>query len=359
MFDDDVRARKLPPTLPSGLTAQQWAAHRSATLELFMREEYGITPPAPGEVRAERGPNEPNAWAGKAEHYPVKLSFDTPRGEFSFTADIIIPRADHPLPMFLYISFLPYPNGRYGPIEEIVDGGYAMATFCYNDVTLDKDDGFASGLAAMYPREDPATDWGKIGMWAFAASRVMDYVQTLPQIDKSRIFSVGHSRLGKTSIWCAAQDERFAAGVSNDSGCSGAAITRDKQGERVEQITNNFPYWFCGNYQKYRGREHDMPFDQHQLMALLAPRHLYVASALEDIWSDPTSEFMAAKLASDAWTLHGRTGLVNPTGDYISAGEHLHDGDVGYHMRTGLHFLSRYDWQQYMQYFDRHFPGDK
>ena len=357
MFKEDVLARKLPPTIPAGMTAEKWPAYRKEMMELFMREEYGFTPPAPPEVRAEKGPNESNAWAGKAIAYPVRLSFDTPKGEFSFTANIVLPKADHPLPLFLYISFLPYPNGRYGPIEEIVDGGYAMATFCYNDVTLDKDDNFESGLAAMYPRDDPATDWGKIGMWAFAASRLMDYVQTLPEIDKSRIFSVGHSRLGKTSIWCAAQDERFAAGCSNDSGCSGAAVTRDKTGEHVEQITRNFPYWFCGNYRKYVGREDEMPFDQHQLLALLAPRTLYVASAQDDAWSDPYSEFMSAKLASEAFELLGGKGLVNPTGEFIDANEHLHEGNVGYHLRTGAHFLSRYDWQQYMMYFDRHFPG--
>ena len=357
MFKEDVLARKLPPTIPAGMTAEKWPAYRKEMMELFMREEYGFTPPAPPEVRAEKGPNESNAWAGKAIAYPVRLSFDTPKGEFSFTANIVLPKADHPLPLFLYISFLPYPNGRYGPIEEIVDGGYAMATFCYNDVTLDKDDNFESGLAAMYPRDDPATDWGKIGMWAFAASRLMDYVQTLPEIDKSRIFSVGHSRLGKTSIWCAAQDERFAAGCSNDSGCSGAAVTRDKTGEHVEQITRNFPYWFCGNYRKYVGREDEMPFDQHQLLALLAPRTLYVASAQDDAWSDPYSEFMSAKLASEAFELLGGKGLVNPTGEFIDANEHLHEGNVGYHLRTGAHFLSRYDWQQSMMYFDRHFPG--
>lgn len=359
MLKNDIMTRKLPPTIPEGLTAEDWPEYRKKTLEMFMREEYGITPPAPPEVRAEKGPYEENAWAGKADQYPVKLSFDTPRGEFSFTANIILPKSDHPLPMFIYLSFLPYPNGRYGPIEEIVDGGYAIATFCYNDITKDTDDGFTSGLAAMYPRNDPATDWGKIGMWAFAASRVMDYVQTLPEIDKSRIFSVGHSRLGKTSIWCAAQDERFAGGVSNDSGCSGAAITRGKQGEHVDVITNVFPYWFCGNYRKYANREDEMPFDQHQLMALLAPRILYVASAVEDLWADPQSEFMAATLASESYEMLGLSGLVNPWKDYISVGQHLHDGHIGYHLRKGRHFLSRDDWQQYMAYFDEHFPYNK
>lgn len=356
MFKDDIISRKLPASIPFGLKKEDWAEHRQRTLELFMREEYGITPPAPPEVRAEKGPYEGNAWAGKADHYQVKLSFDTPKGEFSFPVDMIIPKADHPLPLFVYISFLPYPNGRYGPIEEIVDGGYAMATFCYNDVAFDGEDNFEGGLAAMYPREHPDTDWAKISMWAFAASRVMDYVQTLPEIDKSRIFSVGHSRLGKTSIWCAAQDERFAGGVSNGSGCSGVAVTRGKLGEHIDDIVARFPYWFCGNYKKYAGNEEALPFDQHQLTALLAPRNLYISSAIEDIWADPHSEFMSAHLATEAYALFGKTGLINPTGEYIKVGEQLHEGNVGYHVRSGVHFLSRYDWQRFMMYFDKHFP---
>lgn len=357
MFLDDIAQRRLSPAIPADLKPQDWGKYRKEMIALFEREEYGITPPAPKEVRAEKGPYEGHAWAGKAEHYPVKLSFDTPKGEFSFTADIILPHSDKPLPMFLYLSFLPYPNGRYGPIEEIVDHGYAMATFCYKDVTSDDGD-MTNGLAAMYPRDNPATDWGKIGMWAFAASRLMDYVQTLPEIDKSRIFSVGHSRLGKTSIWTAVQDERFAGCCSNDSGCSGAAITRAKDGERIAEIMRNFPYWFCGNYQKYIGKEYDLPFDQHQLLALVAPRALCVASAEQDGWSDPKSEYMAAYMASDAWKLLGLPGLVNAPADYPKAVCHYDEGTVGYHLRTGEHFMSRYDWLSYIKYFDKHFPGD-
>lgn len=356
MLKEDITRRCLPPTLPPDLKKEDWSGHRQRTLALFMREEYGITPPAPPEVRAEAGPSEGNAWAGKADHFTVNLSFDAPKGEFTFPVDMVIPKVEQPLPLFIYLSFMPYPNGRYGPVEEIVDGGYALASFCYKDVVCDEDDGFRGGLAALYPRENPLTDWGKIGMWAFAASRVMDYVQTLPAIDKRRIFCVGHSRLGKTSIWCAAQDERFAGGVSNDSGCSGAAVTRDKQGEHVKDIIANFSYWFCGNYRKYADNEQAMPFDQHQLVALLAPRHLYISSAQEDTWADPRSEFMSAHLASEAYRLLGGSGLINPTGEYIEAGEQLHEGRVGYHLRTGTHFLSRYDWQRFMMYFDKHMP---
>lgn len=233
-----------------------------------------------------------------------------------------------------------------------------MATFCYNDVTSDRDDGFTSGLAAMYPRNDPDTDWGKLGMWAFATSQLMDYVLTLPTVDHKRIFVVGHSRLGKTAIWCAAQDERFAAAVSNDSGCSGADITRDKRGERIEQITDNFPYLFFRNYMRYRVREHELPFGQHQLLSLMAPRHLYVASVQEDVWSDLQSEYMATKLAGESYALFGMNGLVPDISDNPMPGDQLHDGRMGYHLRTGLHFLSRCDWQRFMHYFCRHFPDD-
>ena len=166
----------------------------------------------------------------------------------------------------------------------------------YNDVTRDTEDNFESGIAKMYPRRNDGTDWGKIGMWAFAASRMMDYIQTLPEIDRQRVYVAGHSRLGKTAIWCGVQDERFAGVVSNDSGCSGAAVTRGKKGEHVVHITKNFPFWFCKNYQKYIENEENMPFDQHQLLALVAPRPLCVGSATEDEWADPQSEQMAARL---------------------------------------------------------------
>jgi hypothetical protein len=352
MLKDEVARRALPPTLPAGLKKEQWNAYRREKIQFFERNVYGITPQAPAEVRAQKGPYERNAWAGKAEHYTATLSFDTPRGEFSFPVDIILPHSDKPLPLLLYASFLPYPNGRYGCIEEIVDRGYAMATFCYNDVTRDEQDFFTSGLAAMYPRRGDGTDWGKIGMWAFAASRVMDYVQTLPEIDPNRIFCVGHSRLGKTALWCAIQDERFAGVESNESGCSGAAVTRGKKGEHIIDIVTRFPFWFCENYFQYANREETMPFDQHQLLALMAPRLLYVASAEGDEWSDAQSEFIGAALASEAYALLGVPGLINPGGEMPGVCEPLHGGRVAYHVRTGLHFMSRYDFGQIMTYLD-------
>lgn len=187
-------------------TPDDWRARRRELIGILSREEYGFTPAAPDSIRAEVLSSE-RGLAGKATLSRVKLSFDTPGGEFSFPIDLTVPEGRERVPAFVNICFRPDIPDRYLPIEEIIDRGYAVASFYYKDVT---DDGPAlDGLAAMYPI-DPDTGWGKLGMWAFAASRVMDYLETLPCIDQSRVAVTRHSRLGKTALWCAAQDERFS-----------------------------------------------------------------------------------------------------------------------------------------------------
>lgn len=354
MMHDEILKRDIP-SLGYPRAAQDVPAWRRDTIDLFSRLEYGYTPAFTGAVRAE-AKRCGDDWGGKAEHDIVTLSFDTPSGEFSFNAHTLIPAGAKKAPAFLYISFTPYPFAYETPLEEIIDNGYAVAGFCYNDVTKDTNDGFTSGIASMYPRRGNGTDWGKIGMWAFAASRLLDYVLTLPGIDPARVYVIGHSRLGKTALWCAAQDERFAGAVSNDSGCSGAAITRGKAGERVADITADFrfPYWFCPNYLAYRDNERAMPFDQHYLLALIAPRPLAVGSATRDEWADPESEFMSSILASEAWTAQGKTGLVADTSRLPEPGAELPDGMIGYHLRNGTHFLGREDWTAYIRFFNRH-----
>ena len=204
----------------------------------------------------------------------------------------------------------------------------------------------------MYPI-DEKTGWGTIGMWAFAASRVLDYLETRSDVDAQRACVTGHSRLGKTALWCAAQDERFTMAVSNDSGCSGAAISRGKVGESIERITRVFPYWFCGNYRAWADREYEAPFDQHMLLSLIAPRRLYVCSAIEDTWADPESEFLACVAASPAWTVQRVPGLITP--DAMPAvNQPLMEGGVCYHVRTGTHFHSRTDWNWHMDCRDRY-----
>jgi hypothetical protein len=358
MLNEELAARELPGILLADTGAGNWPQRRQELLELFAANEYGRTPEPPESVHAEVIKEELRAWAGKATHREVSLGFPTPKGDFSFPVDFVLPNTEGKLPFIVYISFHKYPAGEYTPYEEIVDNGYALATFCYNDVTRDADDGFTSGLAGMYKRSGDGAQWGKIGMWAWAASRVMDYAQTLGCIDHSRIACAGHSRLGKTALWCAVQDERFAAAVSNESGCGGAAISRGKQGESVRNITDRFPHWFCSNYSRYAGKEHEMPFDQHQLMAAIAPRLLYVSSAEEDLWSDPKSEFLACVEAGKAYRMLGMDGLVHED-RFPEPGECLHEGRIGYHLRPGTHFFSRDDWNLIMRFLDKHMgrPG--
>ena len=330
-----------------------WPERRAEIVQLLGSQVYGFSPPPPPEVYGNVENRDEGAFANKAIHSVVSLVFETPKGEFSFPLHLIVPKTEIPAPVFLNIAFHPNIPDLYLPVEEIIDHGFAIATFCYQDIVPDTDDGFVSGLAGMYGAKDRGPDeWGKISMWAWAAQRVMDYLQKLDEIDKKHIAVVGHSRLGKTALWCAAQDERFFMGISNNSGCSGAAITREKKGERIRDIVNRFGYWFCKNYSQYADREASMPFDQHFLIASIAPRFVYVSSALEEECADPESEFLSCVAASDAYKLLGLEGLT-PVSEFPKPGDSLHGGHIGYHLRTGSHYLSRYDWQQFMQYFRR------
>ena len=330
---------------PDLRTPDDWRARRRELIEILSREEYGFTPPAPASVRANVVSSE-RVCAGKGVQTRVELSFDTPMGEYTFPFNLVLPVSDAPAPAFVALCFRPEIPDKYLPMEEILDHGFAVASLFYKDVTADGPE--LDGIAAMYPI-DAATGWGKLGMWAFAASRVMDYLETLDAIDHRRVCVIGHSRLGKTALWCGAQDERFSMAVSNDSGCSGAAISRNKVGETIADITRRFPYWFCPNYWTYANREAETPFEQHMLIAAIAPRPVLVGSASEDEWADPASEFLACTAASPAWEKLGLPGFIAP--DTLPAiGDCRFEGSIGYHLREGKHFFSEEDWQRLMRF---------
>ena len=324
-----------------------FAAKRQELLTVLDNEIYGTAPSAPKDLTVKKTDisRKISDFSGKAAVSELEISFGTDKGIFSFKATEVVPVSEVPVPVFVFGNFRPDVPDRYYPAEEIIDSGCAVVVFDFNDVTLNKDDKFSSGLAAMYERS--RYSWGKIRMWAWAESRIMDYLMTCDYADKKRIASVGHSRLGKTALVCAAYDDRFSLACGNNSGCSGDALTRCKKGERVRQITDNFPYWFCDNYRKYRDREDEMPFDQHFLLAAIAPRRISLGAAFEDEWADPDSQYLSACAASEIYEKMGLKGFVHP--DRLPMpGDRFASGEITYHLRSGKHFFSRTDWLVYI-----------
>ena len=350
-MQDAVREMNLPPLMGNSkesLPSQDaWRTRRKEILALLSREEFGLTPKAPDTVRGETVSRTPFL-GGKAVFETVRLTFDAQKGEAQFEFEMALPAGPGPYPVFLRLGFGKLPD--FGtPLEEIIDHGFGFVNLPVANVSSDS--GEWDGLSALYDR-DAKTGFGKIGIWAFGASRVLDYLLTRGETDGSRAALIGHSRLGKTALWCGGQDERFSMVIAAQSGCAGAALARGNRGESVKAITERFPYWFCGNYAIWAERENEMPFDQHFLLSLCAPRHLYVSSASLDQWACPENEYLSCLAAAPAWQVYRVPALV-PDKWAGEADAVLADGALAYHVRPGTHFLGRTDWLRYVAYRER------
>jgi len=353
MLYKEITARKLPDYLMFSNGSQvtnieEWKLRREEIKELLRHHLFGFTPHVETKVKGVTKQIDNDELGGKAIRSLVDIQINTPDGYFSFPCDLIIPKNVEKPPVFLYISFSSTLIHEHLPLEEIIDNGFAVANFYYQDIVPDKKDDFSNGLARLFIR-NKYDSWGKISMWAFAASRVMDYLETLDSIDKKRVAVMGHSRLGKTALWCGANDDRFSLVVSNNSGAGGAALFRGKVGEKIQDLVGTFPYWFNGNFKEYINREEKLPFDQHFLLSMIAPRYLYVSSAEDDEWADPKSEFLSCVAASPAYKFYGADGLISEN-CYPVVGQALHKGEIGYHLRKGTHFLSRDDWKNIIEF---------
>ncbi len=381
-------------TAPDGrrvATPESWEAQRSYWLDLLARQEYGTFPAATVAVRHEEferglafdgkvlrrqiavylsrvGANENEVRVDLLVYSPVDLSRKAScflglnfRGNQG--------TADDP-EIRLTESWVQNDEGfvnnrateaaraskkyRY-PIERIIERGYAVATAYYGDLDPDFDDGFENGVHALFPEHRSSDDqpecWGSIGAWAWGLSRLAVVLEQLEGIDPEGLIVVGHSRLGKTALWAGANDPRFRIVLSNNSGCGGAALSKRAFGETVARINSVFPHWFCKNFRAYNDREENMPFDQHCLIAAIAPRPVYIASASKDLWADPKGEYLSGWHASRVYELFGLKGL--PSEELPKAGVSVGDY-VGYHLKDGEHALEPYDWEHYMNFADRH-----
>jgi hypothetical protein len=367
--------------------ARTWRTERRPEIvRLFETYVYGKSAPAPTRIDYEVLNREEKVLGGGSTRKIVQIWLTPKRPGPSMQLLIYMPaQRSGPVPVFLGCNFpgnhavskdpgVPLRKvwGRDGtlaeppetargssssrwPIDMVNSKGYAVATFHYSEVFPDHKAGLKDSIIPhLYKPGQSAQapdDWNAIGAWAWALSRAMDYIEKDKDLDAKRVAVLGHSRLGKTSLWAGAMDERFSIVISNDSGEGGAALSRRNFGETVRRINTSFPHWFNENYKQYNERVNDLPIDQHMLLSLIAPRPLYVASAQDDKWADPKGEFLSAKAADPVYRLLGKEGL--PAKEWPGIHQPVH-GTIGYHIRAGKHDINAYDWEQFTAFAAKH-----
>jgi len=398
--EDKVPDYELPELLKTedGKTltsSAEWeAVRRPELLTLFESHMYGKVPDSNVTVKFKLLETNRNFLNGKAIRKQLSIIFTNGSNSHEVNLLIYLPKnTNRPVPVFLGYNFygnhtiFPDPEiiiseswvrenpnfmifknqaddkstgcrASRWPLLQILDREYGLAVMYYGDIDPDYDDEFRNGIHKLFYEEGQKPDndeWGSISTWAYGLSKAMDYFEIDPDIDQSRVAVIGHSRLGKTSLWAGARDDRFALVISNDSGCGGAALSRRRFGETVERINTAFPHWFCYNFNQYNNNENALPVDQHELIALVAPRPVYIASAAQDEWADPRGEFLSGYYAGEVYKLYGLKCIESNTMPDIN--NPVKTGYVGYHIRSGEHDLTYYDWEQFMDFADYFLKG--
>jgi hypothetical protein len=358
---------------------------RPEIISLYTQEVYGRMPGKPAGMQFRTIITDPDALGGKAIRKEIDIIFGKATNAPVLHLVLWLPKDVKKAPVFIGLNFMGNHSVHYDPkitvtdtwkqaypgkevqrgiqatrwqVDTLIAHGYGLATAWYQDLEPDRADGWKTGIRSTLAETlDCTTDaWGALAVWGWGMSRMMDCLEKEPGVDARKVIATGHSRLGKAALWGAANDQRFAMIVSNNSGEGGAALSRRDFGETVKRINTSFPHWFIAPYKKYNDSVNNLPVDQHMLLALMAPRPLYVASAAEDLWADPTGEYLSAFHAGPVYALYGKKGLSTPvppaTDSPVAAA-------VSYHRRTGKHDVTLYDWQQYIAWADRHLKKGK
>ena len=353
---------------------------RPEIMRLYTEQVYGRIPGKPAGMRFQTLSTDPSALGGRAIRKEIDIIFGTASNAPVLHLVLWLPAGVKKAPVFIGLNFMGNHSVHTDPnitvtdtwklanagktvergaqaarwqVDTLIAHGYGLATAWYQDLEPDRADGWKTGIRTTLAEtlNCPADAWGALAVWGWGLSRIMDYLETEKTVNARAVIATGHSRLGKAALWGAANDQRFAMIVSNNSGEGGAAISRRDFGETVKRINTSFPHWFIGAYKQYNDAVNSLPVDQHMLLALMAPRPLYVASAAEDLWADPTGEYLSAYHAGPAYTLYGKNGLSTPV---PPATDSPVRAAVDYHRRTGKHDVTLYDWQQYISWADIH-----
>lgn len=358
-------------------SAQEFEARRKEILSLFESQVYG-TMPKDGFSTSFETVESGEALNGSAIRKQVKITVETKKGSSEALMLLYIPKTEKPAPVVFGLNFrgnhtvfndteiLPSAvfdlsdkkweekrgvcSHRWN-IEDTLARGYAVATIYSADFAPDSKKEYSSRIISLF--DEP--EFKAVGAWAFGLMRVVDYLVQESTIDSNRIAVVGHSRLGKAAVWAGANDDRIGLVISNDSGNTGASLSRGNHGETVFTINRGFPYWFCSEYAKYGKNENSLPVDQHLLLACVAPRKLYVASAKDDLWADPQGAFNSIKFAKSAFELYGLEALPDDMQTYPPTGEACFCESMAVHMREGWHDINAEDWKFYLDYMDKYF----
>ena len=380
-YDEKVPPYTLPDVLKlaDGRTvsdADMWfKLRRPEILKLYETEIYGRVPASAPKARFEVVEAGTPALNGVASRKHVIGHFGD--GPKATTVNLMIYRpasAKGPLPLVLHITFggdpslqppvAPAVPGRpaprrfndAGPIAEILGHGYAYAILRYTEIQPDSAAGRTEGVIGLSlapGQTTPAPDeWGTISAWTWGLGRIMDYLETDPDVDATRVALVGHSRLGKTVLWAGATDPRLALIYSSQGGEMGSALARRDYGETVDDMAGNYGYQFAGNFQKYAGHWNEMPVDAHMLIALSAPRPVLVSGGSGDQWSDPRGEFLAMVAAGPVWRLLGKSDLG--TTELPALDVPVAAGTLAYLDHEGPHTINPLDWKTFLDFADRH-----